>query len=62
MPTYPDRYRIIEEMKDRYPITKLTEMAKLERSGYYKWLKNGKISLRKRDDIVLIEYRHQMAA
>ena len=39
MPTYPDRYHIIEEMKDRYPITWLTEMAKVERSGYYRWLK-----------------------
>lgn len=43
MPTYPDRYHIIEDMKDRYPITWLTEMAKVERSGYYKWLKNGNI-------------------
>ena len=56
MPTYPDRYHIIEEMKDRYPITWLTEMAKVERSGYYKWLKNGKVSLRKQDDIILKEH------
>lgn len=56
MPTYPDRYRMIEEMKDRYPITWLTEMAKVERSGYYKWLQNGKVSLRKRDDSVLKEH------
>ena len=56
MPTYPDRYRIIEGMKSRYPITWLTEMAKVERSGYYKWLKNGKVSLRKQDDIVLKEH------
>ena len=56
MPTYPDRYRIIEEMKDCYPITWLTEMAKVERSGYYKWLKNGKVSLRKPDDTVLKEH------
>ncbi|AMO87363.1 Integrase core domain protein [Solibacillus isronensis B3W22] len=55
MPTYSDRYQIIEEMKDRYPITWLTKMAKLERSGYYKWLKNGKVSLRKHNDIVLKE-------
>ncbi|QPR66905.1 hypothetical protein I6G82_16690 [Lysinibacillus macroides] len=53
MPTYPDRYQIIEEMKDRYPITWLAEMAKIQRSGYYKWLKNGKVSLRKQDDILL---------
>ncbi|WP_320938630.1 hypothetical protein [Lysinibacillus capsici] len=50
MPTYPDRYRIIDEMKNRYPITWLTEMAKVQRLGYYKWVKNGKVSLRKRDD------------
>ena len=56
MPTYPDRYRIIEGMKSRYPITWLTEMAKVERSGYYKWLKNGKVSLRKQDDIILKEH------
>lgn len=56
MPTYSDRYHIIEEMKDRYPITWLTEMAKLERSGYYKWLKNGKISLRYQDDVLLKEH------
>ncbi|MEE3808765.1 IS3 family transposase [Lysinibacillus fusiformis] len=56
MPTSPDRYLIIEEMKGRYPITWLTEMAKVERSGYYKWLKNGKVSLRKRDDILLKEH------
>lgn len=56
MPTYPDRYQIIEEMKERYPITWLTEMARVERSGYYKWLKNGKISLRKQDDIFLKEH------
>ncbi len=56
MPTYPDRYHIIEEMKDRYPITWLTEMAKVERSGYYRWLKNGRASLRKRDDILLKEH------
>lgn len=55
MPTYSDRYQIIEEMKGRYPITWLTEMAKLERSGYYKWLKNGKESLRKQNDMVLKE-------
>ena len=56
MPTYPDRYHIIEEMKDCYPITWLTEMAKVERSGYYRWLKNGKVSLRKRDDTILKEH------
>ncbi|MFP3723410.1 IS3 family transposase [Niallia circulans] len=56
MPTFPDRYHIIEEMKDCYPITWLTEMAKVERSGYYKWLKNGKLSLRKQDDILLKEH------
>ncbi|SCY59250.1 IS3 family transposase [Lysinibacillus sp. SG55] len=56
MPTSPDRYLIIEEMKGRYPITWLTEMAKVERSGYYKWLKNGKVWLRKRDDILLKEH------
>jgi putative transposase len=56
MPTFPDRYHIIEEMKDHYPITRLTEMAKVERSGYYKWLKNGKVSLRKQDDILLKEH------
>ena len=56
MPTYPDRYGIIEGMKSRYPITWLTEMAKVERSGYYKWLKNGKMSLRKQDDIILKEH------
>ena len=43
-------------MKSRYPITWLTEMAKVERSGYYKWLKNGKVSLRKQDDIILKEH------
>lgn len=37
MPTYPERYRIIDEMKNRYPITWLTEMAKVQRSGYYRW-------------------------
>ena len=56
MPTYLDRYRIIEGMKSRYPITWLTEMAKVDRSGYYKWLKNGKVSLRKQDDIILKEH------
>lgn len=30
-------------------------MAKVQRSGYYKWLKNGKVSLRKQDDILLKE-------
>lgn len=43
-------------MKDRYPITWLTEMAKVERSGYYKWIKNGKTSSRKQADIVLKEH------
>ena len=52
MPTYSDRYQIIEEMKVHYPITWLTEMAEVERSCYYKWLKNGKVSLRKLDAIV----------
>lgn len=56
MPTYPDRYQIIEEMKNSYPITWLTEMAKVQRSGYYKWLKNGKVSLRKQDDALLKEH------
>ncbi|MER2107645.1 MAG: IS3 family transposase [Solibacillus sp.] len=56
MPTYPDCYRIIDEMKNRYPITWLTEMAKVQRSGYYTWLKNGKVSLRKLDDILLKEH------
>lgn len=53
MPTYSDRYQMIEELKDRYPITWLTEMAKVQRSGYYKWLRNGKTSLRKRVDTIL---------
>lgn len=56
MPTYPERYHIIEKMKDRYPSTWLTEMAKVEHSGYYRWLKNGKASLRKRDDVLLKEH------
>ena len=56
MPSYQERYRIIEEMKNRYPITWLTEMAKVQRSGYYKWLKIGKVSVRKRDDILLKEH------
>ncbi|MEK5485147.1 hypothetical protein [Lysinibacillus sp. FSL M8-0355] len=42
MPTYPDSYRIIDEMKNRYPITWLTEMAKVQRSGYYNLVKNRK--------------------
>ena len=66
MPAYLDRYHIIGEMKGRYPIKWLTEMAKVERSGYYRWLKNGKISLRKCDNIPLKEHiiaihqRHKM--
>ncbi len=56
MPTYPDRYQIIDEMKNRYPITWLAEKAKIQRSGYYKWLNNGKVSLRKQDDILLKEH------
>lgn len=56
MPTYLERYQIIESMKDRYPITWLTKMAKVQRSGYYKWLKNRKISLSKIDDALLKEH------
>lgn len=43
-------------MKGRYPYTWVTEIAKVERSGYYKWLKNCKVSLRKGDDIFLKEH------
>ncbi|GEK34525.1 hypothetical protein [Kurthia sibirica] len=42
-------------MKNRYSITWLTEMAKAQRSGYYKWLKNGKVSLHTQDDLLLKE-------
>lgn len=56
MPTYPDCYQIIDKMKNRYPITWLAEMAEIQRSNYYKWLKNGKVSLRKQDDILLKEH------
>lgn len=37
-------------MKNNYPITWLTEMAKVQLFRVYKWLKNGKVSLRKYDD------------
>jgi transposase InsO family protein len=43
-------------MKDRYPITWLTEMAKVQRSGYYKWIKNGKISRHKQNDKALKQH------
>lgn len=56
MPTYLERYQIFESLKDRYPITWLTKMAKVQRSGYYKCLKNRKVSLRKIDDAILKEH------
>jgi len=56
MPTYLERYQIFESMKDRYPITWLTKMAKVQRSGYYKCLKNRKVSLRKIGDAILKEH------
>ncbi|MFJ8459369.1 IS3 family transposase [Lysinibacillus xylanilyticus] len=56
MPIYLERYQIFESMKDHYPITWLTKMAKVQRSGYYKWLKNRKVSLRKIDDAILKEH------
>jgi len=56
MPTYLERYQIFESMKDRYPITWLTKMAKVQRSGYYKCLKNRKVSLHKIGDAILKEY------
>jgi len=43
-------------MKDRYPITWLTEMAKVQRSGYYKWVMNGKVSRRRRNDEALKQH------
>ncbi len=40
-------------MKDRYPITWLAEMAGIQRSGYYKWIKNGRQSSRAKKDLSL---------
>lgn len=33
------RFEIIHEMKGSYPVTWLAEIAEVQRSGYYKWVK-----------------------
>jgi len=51
VPSHKDRYQIIEKMKDRYPITWLTQMAQLHRSGYYNWFNSkSQINVRTQKD------------
>ena len=50
------RFEIIHEMKETYPITWLTEIAEVQRSGYYKWVKTmGAHEQRLKKDHDLIE-------
>ncbi|XOT27138.1 hypothetical protein ACLQ7P_20775 [Bacillus subtilis subsp. subtilis] len=39
------RFEAVHELKDRYPITWLVCIAKVSRSGYYKWRKAQRIRM-----------------
>jgi putative transposase len=41
------KFAVIQEMASRFPIQLLCELAKVSRSGYYKWLKQQKSPTRK---------------
>lgn len=39
------RFEVVHELKSFYPLTWLVSIAKVSRSGYYKWRKNQKIRM-----------------
>ncbi|WP_394355906.1 hypothetical protein [Bacillus subtilis] len=48
------RFEAVHELKDRYPITWLVCIAKVSRSGYYKWRKAQRFRMarQQRDQII----------
>lgn len=54
-PEHNIRYEIIDLMKEDYPITWLVEISDTTRSGFYKWMKNGRNSLINNKDCELKE-------
>ncbi|WP_369075776.1 IS3 family transposase, partial [Neobacillus bataviensis] len=43
------RFEIIHELKETYPVTWLTEIAEVQRSGYYKWIKTIEVREKKKE-------------
>jgi transposase InsO family protein len=56
LPTYTVRYEIIATLAPNYPITWLTSIAKVHRSGYYKWLnRQDHLNMKDQEDKALKE-------
>lgn len=50
------KYRVIERLKDKYPIQKMCKLFEVSRSGYYKWRKRiSRSSVRSKLDQIIIE-------
>lgn len=67
LPTYTARYEIISTLAADYPVTWLTDMAKIHRSGYYKWLNRQEVEDQKNREeealkelIVEIHLKHKI--
>ncbi|MCY7797460.1 IS3 family transposase, partial [Bacillus spizizenii] len=54
------RFEAVHELKDRYPITWLVCIAKVSRSGYYKWRKAQRIRMARQQREQIIK-EHIMA-
>ncbi|MCY9376708.1 IS3 family transposase [Bacillus sp. T17B1] len=54
------RFEAVHELKDRYPITWLVCIAKVSRSGYYKWCKTQRIRMARQQREQIIK-EHIMA-
>ncbi|KAB2419671.1 MULTISPECIES: IS3 family transposase [Bacillus cereus group] len=56
LPTYTDRYEIVAALAPNYPITWLTSITKVHRSGYYKLLnRQDQLNMKNQEDKALKE-------